>query len=404
MAGRTWTDEDLAILATEPDDIKAAQKLGRSYNSVRIKRGRAPGTATKSQQTGDTWVLDLPKTRIKNLEELVEECQIDLSVWEVERLTVNKWESPVEGVAVPLFQVKAVLKRKKQDVTAVALELLEQVKNHAPSYPVIQREAGSGGILYEVSVPDLHLGKLAWREECGEDYDLGIAEEAFTAALLELLTHARHYRPAKILLVFGNDFFHTDNSQNTTTKGTPLDTDSRWPKVFSRGVSLCVYAIEQARAIAPVEALFVPGNHDTQSVFALGKAIECWFHNADDVTVDNRPTTRKYLEWGLVMLGFDHGDKIKHDDLPLQMATDEPQMWGRTRFREIHVGHLHKVGLLEKKGVRVRILPSLCSSDAWHVQNGFTGNIRSAEAYVWDRERGLIASFTHIANTQKVAA
>jgi hypothetical protein len=84
------------------------------------------------------WVISLPKTRIHTLEELVEYCHIDLEEWEVDRLIVNKWEmghirevvedktetkkkrntkthktSKRQADALPLFQVKAFLKKRR---------------------------------------------------------------------------------------------------------------------------------------------------------------------------------------------------------------------------------------------------------------------------------------------------
>jgi hypothetical protein len=77
------------------------------------------------------------------------------------------------------------------------------------------------------------------------------------------------------------------------------------------------------------------------------------------------------------------------------MATDQPQMWGRTAYREAHIGHYHQtkstvktVG--EKMGVRVRTLPSLCPTDAWHRLKGYVNNLRGGEGFVWDGEYGLL--------------
>lgn len=67
---------------------------------------------------GDKRTLTLPRTRIQTLEELVEHCKVDLTVWEVERFICNKWEMGFKddftGKAgtVPLFQVKAFLRKR----------------------------------------------------------------------------------------------------------------------------------------------------------------------------------------------------------------------------------------------------------------------------------------------------
>jgi hypothetical protein len=106
--------------------------------------------------------------------------------------------------------------------------------------------------------------------------------------------------------------------------------------------------------------------------------------------IDNEPTSRRYFQFGKVMLMFCHGDNEKRMDMPLVMASEQPVMWGATMFRECHTGHLHQTRLEETHGVRVRILPSLSPPDAWHAVNAYVGCLRSAEGYIWNRDEGLI--------------
>ena len=145
-------------------------------------------------------------------------------------------------------------------------------------------------------------------------------------------------------------------------------------------------AIRRLRGVCPVRIITVPGNHDAITAWHMGDSLECIYGGQKGITFDNDPTPRKYYQWGKIMLGFTHGNKGKHADYPLLFATERPQMFGSTSWREIHVGHLHQVQLREKNGVRVRILPALCAEDIWHSENGYVGNIRSAEAYVWSKE------------------
>ncbi|WP_250530714.1 hypothetical protein, partial [Caballeronia sp. NCF4] len=70
-----------------------------------------------SEIAGDKWTLVLPKTRIHTLEQLLEFCNVDVSVWEVERFVCNKWEmgyavgdGPDKRAEVEqLYQIKAFL-------------------------------------------------------------------------------------------------------------------------------------------------------------------------------------------------------------------------------------------------------------------------------------------------------
>ncbi len=264
-----------------------------------------------------------------------------------------------------------------------------------------RRAATSAGeLMLEVNIPDLHLGKLAWSDETGwPDYDSKIAEETFEEALAVLLERTCSYSFDQILFPLGNDILHSDTKFGTTTAGTQLDTDSRYQKNFSRVRNLSVRSIERLRRIAPTRVVIVSGNHDTLSCWHLGDSLECYYHETEGVSIDNKPCLRKYHQWGKCMLMFAHGDKGRLPDYPLLMAVEQPSMFGSSTHREAHVGHLHTTRTLrprpetdEYHGVRVRILPSLCSPDAWHSEHGFVGNQRSAEAFVWHKEQGLIGT------------
>src|ERR1044071_480200 len=92
------------------------------------------------------------------------------------------------------------------------------------------------------------------------------------------------------------------------------------------------------------------------------------------------------------MLMFAHGNKGKLADYPLVMATEQPTMFGATQHREAHTGDKHTTRVHEYHGVKVRISPALCASDSWHSENLFVGNARSAEAFVWHQDEGLVGT------------
>ena len=354
-----------------------------------------------NEVVGDSWNITLPKTRIRTLEELLAHCQVDLSVWEVERFLVNKWEmgytvgfqEKKRGAVEPLFQVKATLKKRPQ-IIAIKSEI-ESLKEAAKSFArlpkaVVRKSAKTGNIL-EINVPDLHAGKLAWSKETGfKNYDTKIALETFRNALETLLSRVAHFEFESVLFVTGNDLLNSDDLAGRTTAGTYVDTDGRYHKTFVSVRDALISAVERLRLVAPVKIVSCPGNHDNLSAWHVADSLECYFHRYEDVTVDNSPKARKYHQFGNVLLMFTHGNTGKRQDYPLLMASEEPQMWGSSKFREAHTGHVHQTRTEEQHGVRVRILPALYPPDAWHAANGYTGNLRVAEAYVWNKDEGLV--------------
>jgi predicted phosphodiesterase len=350
----------------------------------------------------DTYNISIKNTRIHTLPELLEYCKVDLSVWEVERFIVNKWEMASKSVdggvdVTPLYQVKATLAKRKEIVDAKA-EIDKIKAEFKKSAPVVRRytPATESDNLLEINIPDSHFGKMAWGKETGDkNYDTPIAAAIFLRAVDSLVKRASGYNYSRVVFVVGNDLLNSDDELGRTTKGTFVSTDCRYQKTFSVVRKTITEAIETLRKVAPVEVIMVSGNHDNLGVWHLGDSLECIFENYADVHVNNDPTSRKYIRHGKVLLMFTHGDKGKRDDYPLLMATERSKDFGETLFREIHTGHIHQTKLQEFHGVRVRILPSLSPPDAWHSENGFIGQQRNAEAYVWNNQEGLIAQFYH---------
>jgi hypothetical protein len=344
--------------------------------------------------------------RITNLEEFLAFAQVDTRLWEVERHVINKWEvgsaGPEGGILTsPLFQIKVFLRRRlaEEKIGDLLTGMLERFKQAAPvRQPVAYPQRGEG--MFELSLMDLHLGKLSWAPETGRHYDPETAEKMFWAALEDLLGKASGCRPEKILFVAGNDYFNTDVMGRTTTAGTPQDDGLTWKQGFIRGRDLLVRAIERLREVAPVHVTCVNGNHDTARVFYLGEVLSAWFGRTPDVTVDNAPTQRKYVHYGRNLIGFTHGNNERHPNLPLLMASEQPQAWANSQHREWHLGHWHIkrhkmfLPVEDQQGVLVRIVPSLCPADSWHSSMGYSGRL-AAEAYFWHPKDGCVATFTH---------
>jgi len=353
------------------------------------------------------WIITLPKTRINTLDQLLEYAKVDLSVWEVERFIVNKWEVGFKLNDVPhvepLFQVKAFL-RKKIDIVDIKneIESLRQLACSEARVPEkIEHPVKLFGNMLEINIPDVHFGKLAWPLETGGNpYDLKIALAMYMRALNELVDRVKGYLFDEVIYIIGNDVLNSDDIEGRTTNGTSVSNDSRFHKVFVKVREIHIDAVEKLRKIAPVKVIVVPGNHDTLSAWHLGDSLYCYFHKYEDVYVDYTPNPRKYHQFGKVMLLFTHGDKGKREDYPLLMATEQYKMWGDTQFREAHTGHLHHTKTQEFHGVRVRIVPALCPADDWHSEKCFIGQLRVAEAYVWNKDHGLIAQYYYTDDSQ----
>lgn len=396
----------------------------KERNNERKKRAEKaaepPKEGVSCDVSGDTQTVTCT-SHARTLDEVLKIAQVDLKVWTVERWIANKWEvagkfgasgEPDERFEVQdLWQVKVWLARRIPKPLDDAVKLLsERLAKLAPKYPKLRLPKLSDPHLLEISINDIHFAKLAWGVETdGDNYDLDIAESLYEAAVKNLVAKATGFNIERILLPVGNDFFHVDGPGNTTANGTPQDTDGRYVKMFVAGEMAVVKAIRFLQQIAPVDVIWVGGNHDRLSSWHVVHAVKAHFGKTDRVKVDDAPTHRKYYPYGVQLIGFTHGDEEKHGALPNLMAMERPDLWAATRHREWHLGHWHKrketqhVGTDTHEGVIVRVLPSLSARDAWHARKGYIGT-RAADAFLFSKANGPAGQFTaHVNGERKVA-
>lgn len=340
----------------------------------------------------DTMEMSCKHVGLKTLDELAERCKIDLKEWVIESFKPNSWPAQTKDGPVIFSQVKAVLKRKLPRNTRVSMdEFKKDLINYSPVVPAIHRvRPVDSGTLLEVCAFDLHLGKYGEAEEVGNKYNIVEARAIFLAAIQDILAKAKRMGPiSRIVFPVGNDFLNIDNNQKQTTAGTPQDCDGSFSKIFRNGRELLVQAVNILKEVAPVDVVVVRGNHDNASMFHLGDALYCWFHNDQNVTVNNEARSRKYYTFGENLIVYTHGDKEKQDKLPLIAATEEPEIWADATYREIRVGHLHHEIVKEHNGVKIRWVPSLSGNDLYHYDRGYTGNVRVAQGFLFDMNYGL---------------
>lgn len=418
LAGESYADIGREFGGLPKDTLRAAvrraRRRGLLVDGAAPTNAASPASSQPSiRQTGlagGGLALESPASAtVRSLDDLLAACAVDLTRWQVARYVVNRWESAIKGpdgepVVTPLYQIKAWLEpipgvgMARELIAGLIADLAERAPVRAAvNHPAIPDS--SDRHMLEVCIMDLHAGAYVWGEECGSDYDGDISADLARMAVAQLVKRAAGFPIEKVVFPLGNDLAHFDRSNagagGTTTKGTVVDVDTRRAKMIRTIRSIAIDAIDQLRTIAPVEVILVKGNHDEDTVLALGEIVQAWYRKDPDVTIRNEPTARKYVRYGATLLGFTHGHNEKHSDLPLIMATDAPAEWAASTHREFHLGHLHRKGetVSEHSGVRVRVMPSLAAEDAWHCAQGYR-HLRAAEAYIWNYETGYVGHFS----------
>jgi hypothetical protein len=387
---QTWEEAKALLvkrLDVHPDNVTRMNRRHGFWKAGESQWGITSGGSE------DEFNAEVETSKAATLDEVIALCGVDTEQYESRGFSIRRGAKGFGWNA--RFSRKPIAVSAKAEIEEFKAEFKAFVK---PLQSKALPEDNKGDILLEIAAMDLHFGKLGWDEDCGENYDSKIAAARYTTAIRSLVAKAqRQGKINRILFPAGNDYLHIDTGEQTTTLGTRQDADSRFSRIFRDGRKLLVETVEYLKTIAPVDVVVCPGNHDSNSMFHLGDALECWFHADPLVTVDNSPALRKYYRYGNVIIGFTHGDKEKLKDLPLLGATERPGDWGQCLFREWHLGHRHGEACIEEKGVKIRTIASLSGNDYWHFGQGYVGNIKAAEGFLFHKEDGLLAHLYHYA-------
>jgi hypothetical protein len=378
------------------------------------------GRALKKIEEKNGFKLIHVGTKKVTQEDLIKQAGIDLEVFEVVRVESNEWE--VAGKLnqgqefdkesgqlrwkgqvlwkAPLNQLKVTLTRKSDDRLALQL-LLKEIESASPvvrKYKHPRPRDGKRRAL-EISIMDPHLGLRCIAPESQDTYDIEGACNLFSWALDTLLLRSKLYPGIEeIVIPIGNDFLHTDGVFHQTTAGTPQPEMDAWHHIWLRGEQLLIDSINKLKKIAPVKVLPIPGNHDLQSTFCMGRVMKAYFNHDKNVEVDASASPYKFWQYGCNLVGFEHGHSINAVRMAALMANECPEGWLASKggYREWHCGDQHRKGsskpsAFEEQGVSIEFLPGLTGVNSWHKRKSCSWQKRGALGWVWDRDEGPIA-------------
>ncbi len=360
---------------------KQLKKIDKSAN------GQPTIEKFTSNEAGKDYILNA--STVLTEDEVFNLLGLDKEVWECYDITGNKYGTSWQTKC--RFRRKSLEDMTPEDYVKRFIELLDMQNVKLP-FSVEKRETSQSGKMAEICVFDFHFGQLSWGDETGDgDYNIEIAASLMDQTIDYFIDNLPDVE--KIILPIGNDFFNSDNAFNTTYSGTPQAESDRWKRTFFSAENLYIKQINKLSRIAPVEIKIVPGNHDRTRAFFLGEFLRAWYRNDENVEVDNGAEERKYVEWGKNMIMYCHGDGLHKKALPLLLVQERPEMYARTKYHEIHKGHIHQGSeknhrvSQETMGIKEIIIPSLVPLDDWHKGKGYR-HLCEATMNVYDKERG----------------
>lgn len=336
---------------------------------------------------------------IENEEQLKDEAFLlkvhgyDEKSWTIVSARNSIWNAQLKGGKVTkLYASKINVKPRNNEIS------IEEMKKWFDDFDrkhttiknrTYKNENLNSDLLFELPVVDLHYGKKGYSFEIGKDSNSKLTEENFFKVILDYKERLKDKKISKIVFPIGNDLYNSDTIDGSTTRGTKQDNDMRWKEMFKKGMEMIIEGIEILSTIAPVDVIYVEGNHDTMTSFYLLMVLSSHFRKDDDINVIENVQTRQYYQWGKCLIGYAHGDCEKNRIGKL-MQIEVPKMWGETKFREWHLAHLHHESSKEDGGMVIRHLPTIMGGDAWHSKEGWIGQLQRCQAFLWDKNRGVL--------------
>lgn len=348
---------------------------------------KADGSATFER------IIALSSSEQLTPNKVLEAHGMDKNMWEIISCKSNFYQQQKKGGTVlNLYQSKITAKPITKGITFddIKANFIQLQNNFKPIK--VGKPSKNAKYLYEINIADLHLGKFCTEDETGEFLNSDLAEKRFFELIEKECENIDRYNGdiEKILFVWTNDFFNSDGISNSTTGGTPQDTDTKWQKLYLRGVNMLIKAIDKLSQYAPVKTFYIASNHSRQVDYYAICTLNAWFRNYTNVEIDLNPAPRYYERYGVNLIGFAHSYYEKKQNLPHLMQVERPKDWGDTKYREYHLAHYHSERVEEKGGIIFRWLPSITGVDTWSNDCGYIGAVKRSYSFVYDKYRGLV--------------
>jgi len=279
---------------------------------------------------------------------------------------------------------------EKRDMKAKLDQMIDGIKDDLNGFKTAVKppKKVNSDYLAMYMIGDHHFGMLADSETKmdNDDWDIKIA----TSILLESTNRlAARVGDAEVgVLLNVGDFFHADNSFNTTTKGTPVDVDTRIGKTFRLAGRLFQTLINKMlETHKEVVVINVRGNHDSDMACHLSSCIELLY--AKEKRVNVLPNYSKFIhyQWHNNLFVFHHGDRMKHEQILQAVIKNLDDEWSQSKNRYCHLGHIHHHVAREVGSMHFEHWGSLTSTDQWHSDSGY-GAERSMTAVVYHKDTG----------------
>ena len=284
--------------------------------------------------------------------------------------------------------------KDKEQLEALMKAAMEAFAEEVPrleTQPESRKDYSESLALYPIF--DMHIGAMAHKHECGENWDTATAEKVMN----DFFDYAVECAPnsEKAVLLIGGDMLHSDGLEAVTpASGHVLDQDSRYAKL----VYVAIRATRRAISLMltkhkEIEVQVIEGNHDQSGMIWLRAAMAAAYENEPRVTVDVSPRVVHHTQYGKTFLAYHHGHTVRKPEALLMMcASDWREDFGISKSMYAHVGHWHHQTVTETSLGIVEVHSTMAAKDAYAARGGWRSRRRAA-VIIYDKEHGEIGRF-----------
>lgn len=267
--------------------------------------------------------------------------------------------------------IQAWIKQKATDVDPE--EFINAIRESVEPYEYTPLDRTDSSRMLEIPLFDMHWG-IAFM-----DYYEPVLKE-----ILELI-HSHNWK--RIVIPFGQDFFHNDSIVNGhTTKGTVIEKVDMM-RAVKEGQQFMYAIIDAALNCADeVRVIYSTGNHDRSISWMF---IQVLLERYGSEVVDDSLEYRKVVTYGKNSIMITHGDSKRATPrtlaqiFPVAFATE----FAGAKVREVHAGHLHSEGEADIHGVMVRRLSTGGITDDWSDREDFIGTHKRFMLFDWSPDK-----------------
>lgn len=415
--------QDIATRFGFPSKHSARAKFRRE----RIKKGDATrdeylsgsdaesSEKTTYRETDDSLHIVCDSKRLMSRDDIVEHFGIDLNIWKIKEFTVKtsegyrkdrsvEWKVS-QGVVTsgevhdsgklliaPMYHTETKFVRKtlddfwaKKDLDSLFEKMSERSFSPVKVKSLQYKKNGKALI---VPIGDFHLGLLATMQANNNEYNMEIAENLFMETLGKIKEKVSGSYFEEVVFVVGNDFLNSDNLSNTTTRGTPQDSDTFWYEIIDKAVELISVAVNSLLEISKVRVYNVVSNHDHHSMYGIMKTVDAIFKDNKNVFVDTSPLPRKYYKFGKSIVGLTHDMKVTKGLETI--TTEQKEHWSDCEHFYFILAHLHTAMQYERKGLlETYRVPTFSGYSRWSNDKAFINTQKRTQCFVLDENFGI---------------